>query len=80
MTTTRRYLCRRDLANPLKAALRTREVLTEWQTLQVSTALGVKFRHHARVTLRRPWWMPGPLFRLLLASIVLETENEERER
>ena len=80
MSTTRRYLNARDLASPVKAALRTREVLTDWQTLQISTALGAKFRHHARVTIRRPAWMPGPLFRVLLRSIVLETQNEERER
>lgn len=80
MTTTRRYLGHRDLASPGKAASRTREILTDWQTLQVATALGAKFRHHARVVLSRPAWMPGPLFRVLLRSIVVETENEERER
>lgn len=80
MTTTRRYLSKRDLAEPVKAASRTREILSDWQTLQIGTALGAKFRHHARVTLRRPAWMPGPLFRVLLRSIVVETQNEERAR
>jgi hypothetical protein len=80
MTTTRRYLSKRDLAEPVKAASRTREILSDWQTLQIGTALGAKFRHHARVALRRPAWMPGPLFRCLLRSIVIETQNEERDR
>ena len=78
MTVTRRYLNARDLSNPLKAASRTTELLTDWQTLQVATALGTKFRHHARVAIVRPWWMPGMIYRLLLRSIVVETENEER--
>ena len=78
MTVTRRYLSTKDLSNPLKAASRTKELLTDWQTLQVATALGTKFRHHARVAIIRPWWMPGSLYQLLLRSIVVETENEER--
>lgn len=80
MTVTRRYLNARDVRTPSVAASRTKELLTDWQTLQVATALGVKFRHHARVAIVRPWWMPNPLYRLLLRSIVVETENEERQR
>lgn len=78
MTVTRRYLNARDVRSPAVAASRTKELLTDWQTLQVATALGVKFRHHARVAIVRPWWMPGPLFRVLLRSITIETETEER--
>ena len=80
MTVTRRYLNARDVRNPAVAASRTKELLTDWQTLQVATALGTKFRHHARVAIVRPWWMPNRLYQLLLRSIVVETENEERQR
>ena len=79
MTVTRRYLNARDVRTPAIAAARTKELLTDWQTLQVGTALGTKFRHHARVAIIRPWWMPGALYQRLLRSIVIETENEERK-
>ena len=32
----------------------------------------------SRVGLRRPWWMPGPLYRALLRSVVTESGWEQK--
>lgn len=74
------YLRARDLVHPLKAVAKRDKVIADWTTLKVQTALGAQFRHGARVSLRRPIWMPGPLYRLLLRSIIVDYRAEERVR
>ena len=74
------YLRARDMADPAKAVRKRDKIIADWSELRVQTALGVQFRHGARVSLRRPWWMPGPLYRVLLRSIVVEQRAEERVR
>ena len=76
--TERAYLRARDLASPAKAVARRDQVIADWSTLRVQTALGVQFRHESRVILRRPWWMPGRLYRRLLSSIVVDYRASER--
>ena len=74
----RAYLRARDLASPAKAVGKRDQIIRDWTELTVQTALGVQFRHGARVILRRPGWLPGPLYRRLLASIVVEYRASER--
>jgi hypothetical protein len=76
--TARAYLRARDLATPVKAVAKRDRIIADWSALRVQTALGAQFRHESRVSLRRPWWMPGPLYRRLLASIVVEYRAAER--
>lgn len=78
--TDRAFLRARDLADPAKAVRKRDELLFDWSAIKVRTALGTMFRHDARATLRRPWWMPGWLYRRLLASIVVEYRSAERVR
>ena len=80
MSTPRLFLSRRDLRSPEIAAARTRQVISEWESVRVKTALGTHFRHSSRVELVRPWWMPAALYRWLLRSIVVETQAEEKVR
>ncbi len=78
--TDRAFLRARDLADPAKAVRKRDEILFDWTSVKVRTALGAAFRHDARATLRRPWWMPAWLYRRLLASIVVEYRGAERVR
>lgn len=72
------YLRAREMAEPAKALRKRDKVIADWTTLKVQTALGVQFRHGARVRLRQPWWMPGPLYRVLMRSIIVDYRAEER--
>ena len=74
------YLRARDLSDPTRAIRKRDHVIADWTEFKVQTALGVQFRHGARVSLRRPIWMPGPLYRLLLRSIIVEYRTKERVR
>lgn len=69
---SRVYLGARDSRSPEALTKATVEALTDWQETVIRNALGQRFRAGMRVGLRRPWWMPGPLYHLLLASIVTE--------
>lgn len=80
MSTPRIYLGARDLATPEKAAARTREVIADWESVRVKTALGTHFRYTSRVELVRPWWMPAWLYGRLMRSIVVENQAEEKVR
>ena len=74
------YLRARDMAHPAKAVAKRDKLIADWSALKVQTALGVQFRHESRVSLRRPWWLPGPLYRILLGSIIVEYRSAERTR
>lgn len=76
--TERAYLRARDLATPTKAVVKRDRVIADWTALRVQTALGAQFRHESRVSLRRPWWMPGSLYTTLLRSIVVDYRAAER--
>ena len=70
------YLRARRIKNPLRAQLAVREVITDWDTLRASTALGVKFKRKTRVVLRRPILMPKFVYDWLLSTIVHEPDRE----
>ncbi len=72
---TKVYLRARKLKNQMRAQLSVREAITDWDTLRVNTALGVKFKRTTRVVLRRPVWMPGRVYTWLLSTIVSETSD-----
>lgn len=71
---TKAYLRKRKLRNPLRGKLAVVEVISDWDTLRVSSALGVKFKRTTRVVLRRPAWMPGRVYTWLLSTVVSEPE------
>lgn len=73
------YLGARDVRSPKAATRATFEAISAWQETEVRNALGLKFRATTRVGLSRPWWMPGPVYRSLLRSIVTES-SWERQR
>lgn len=72
----RRYLRGRHMETPKDAYRATREVLDDWRTLRLKTALGRTFRHTERIVIRRPWWMPARLYSWLLSTIVYEGPAE----
>ena len=72
------YLDARDTRSPDAARRSSFEAISDWQATEVKNALGQRFRATARVVLRRPWWMPGPLYRALLRSVVVESHWEQR--
>lgn len=74
----RLFLSRRDTRSPDAARHATFEAISDWQATLVKNALGQKFRASARVVLRRPWWMPSPLYRALMRSVVVESGWEQR--
>ncbi len=74
----RLYLSRRDTRSPEAVRAATFEAISDWQATEVKNALGQKFRATVRVGLRRPWWMPGPLYRALMRSVVTESAWEQR--
>jgi hypothetical protein len=76
---SRIYLSRRDLRTPEHAQNAAVEAITDWQDTLVRNALGQKYHASARVLLRRPWWMPGPLYQALLRSIVVEHQAERKK-
>lgn len=71
-TETRRYLRARKASSPAKAYRSTAEILDDWRTLRLKTALGAMFRQTERVVLRRPWWMPRRLYLWLMSTVVFE--------
>ena len=78
--TQRAYLNARKTRDPRAARAHAVKVLTDWEDLKIQTALGAQFNVRGRVVLRRPWWMPAPLFWALLRSIVVERRVTERHR
>ena len=73
---SRIYLSRRDTRTPEQAAQTAAAAISEWREVEVRNALGQHFRSSMRVSIRRPWWMPAPLYRALMRSVVLETQSE----
>lgn len=73
---TRSYLRARKMTSPTKAARATAEVLDEWRTLRLKTALGKTFRQTERVSLHRPRWMPRRLYLWLMSTVVFEAPAE----
>lgn len=69
---SRIYLSRRDIRTPEQASRASFDAISEWQATEVRNALGQRFRATVRVGLRRPWWMPAPLYHALLRSVVTE--------
>lgn len=54
----------------------TRQLMIEVEA-HVTDAVGITFRQSVRVTIRRPRWMPGPVYRALMRTIVVETGRIE---
>ena len=77
-TAGRLYLGHRDVRSPEAVSTATFEAISDWQATIVKNALGQRFRASVRVGLRRPWWMPGPLYRALLRSVVTESRWEQK--
>ena len=75
---SRLYLGSRDVRSPEAARHATFGAISDWQQTEIKNALGQKFRASVRVGLRRPWWMPGPLYRALLRSVVTESGWEQK--
>jgi hypothetical protein len=73
---SRIFLSSRDVTSPAKAATTAHDAITEWRTTEVRNALGQKFRASVHVEVRQPWWMPGPLYRALMRTIVIEAKAE----
>jgi hypothetical protein len=69
------FLGERKTTSPEKFAKHSRRVLADWQEHRIRTALGMEFRQSSRVLIVKPWWMPGPLYRRLMRSIVIETRD-----
>ena len=72
------YLGRRDVRSPETARRAAFEAISEWESTVVKNAMGQRFRASVRVGLRRPWWMPAPLYHRLLSSIVTESGWEQK--
>ena len=72
------YLGARDTRSATAVRSATVEAISEWQATEIKNALGQKFRATVRVGLRRPWWLPTPLYLALLRSIVTESAWEQR--
>ncbi len=52
-------------------------VIAEWQSARVRDALGRTYRTTStRVVVRKPGWMPGPMFRWLMRCVVVEERLE----
>lgn len=52
-------------------------VIAEWQSARVRDALGREYRTtSSRVVVRKPGWLPGPLFRWLMRCVVVEERLE----
>ena len=75
---SRLYLGHRDVRSPEAAGAAAFEAISDWQATIVKNALGQRFRASVRVGLRRPWWMPAPLYRALLRSVVTESRWEQK--
>lgn len=73
--TTKRFLGQRKVKDPTAATAHARRVVADWETLRITTALGVAFTRQSRVVLVRPGWMPDRLYRILLRSIVVEARE-----
>lgn len=71
------FLGKRRIATREAFERHARTEISEWQALQIKTALGMRFRQTSRVAIVRPLWMPGFLYRRLLRSIVIETRELE---
>ncbi len=75
---SRLYLSRRDVRSPEAASAAAFDAISDWQQTEVKNALGQKFRASVRVGLHRPWWMPAPIYRILLRSVVTESRWEQK--
>ncbi len=74
--TTRSYLRARKMETPAEAHRSTLEILDDWRSLRLKTALGKTFRQTERVVIRRPRWMPRRLYLWLLSKVVYEAPPE----
>lgn len=72
---TRRFLGRRKSGDVAAFDRHVRRAISEWQTLEIKTALGMHFRQSARISIVRPFWMPDWLYRWLLRSVIVETRD-----
>lgn len=75
--TDRRYLRARKAKTPERAFRSTGEILDDWRTLRLRTALGRTFRQTERVVMRRPRWMPRRFYLWLMSTVVFEAPAEE---
>ncbi len=75
---SRLYLGRRDVRSPEAARHASFEAISAWESTIVKNAMGQRFRASVQVGLRRPWWMPAPLYRALLRSVVTESRWEQK--
>lgn len=72
--THKRFLNQRKTRNLFKAQSSAREVISDWENMRIRTALGHKLNRRSRISLVRPWWMPGKLYIWLLSTIVADAE------
>lgn len=80
MSVDRAFLNARKMRNPEQAHRETLEVLADWRTMRLRTALGLRFKSTERIVMRRPAWMPRRLYLWLLSTLVIEGEMPEIER
>lgn len=73
--TARAFLGRRKTRTPEAFRRHATRELAGWQEHRIRTALGMEFRQTSRVLIVQPWWMPGPLYRRLMRSIVIEAKD-----
>lgn len=75
---SRVFVGERKSANPAKTQQAVQDAISDWQVLEIRNALGQKFRATMQVRLHRPWWMPGFLYRRLMASVVIDNHLERK--
>jgi len=73
---SRVFLGGRKTADPAKTERAVAESVAEWRTLELRNALGMKFRASMQVQVRRPRWMPDPLYRWFMRTIVVPSKLE----
>jgi hypothetical protein len=72
----RAYVGGRKSADPAKTERAIAEAVGDWQRMEIRNALGQKFRASMQVEIRRPWWMPGLLYRALMRAVVVHSRLE----
>lgn len=75
---TKRFMGSRKVRDLKAVTGHTAQLIADWEQLRVRTAMGNTFKRESRIVLRRPRWMPGPLYTRLMRSIVVETREPER--
>jgi hypothetical protein len=73
---SRAYVGTRKSASPAKTEREIAAAVGDWQRLEIRNALGQKFRASMQVEIRRPWWMPSPLYRALMRAVVVHSRLE----